>query len=364
MNFQNITKQFWLTVSALLMLASCVCAQAPATPGTPLSASAEAGDQKLGSILLFNFFSSTQSEAPEETEFGLTNTNETQAVNLRLFLINGVSGAVTNRLISLAAGQTTSILASQVAPSIRGYAVAVAVNSNTGCPISFNFLRGSALIKLSSGHSAKLNAEAYAALYSGTLASCNIESTTARLNFNGKDYNLISRTVSVPNLASRSDGYNSILVLNRLNGNLSTGLPAIGIVSGLMFDDSENTLIFSSLSTACQISRTVDNNFPRLSPRYETFVPAGRAGWLTAFATNGTGLTGAILNFNPNISSQSSAFSGGQNLSKVTLNANGDFLEMPVLPIRGGFTEEPASPEPEVKTSLPRRKQDHLQQRR
>ena len=321
-------------IGALLALTTiCLAQGAPATPGTVFPASSESSDQKLGSILVFNFFTSGVGTggAIEETELSLTNTNESQAVSVRLFSINGATGAVTNRLVSLNGGQTTSLFASQIAARVRGYAVAVAVDANTGCPASYNFLRGSAFVRLGSGHSSKLGAEAYAALYTGVLAGCGTNSTTARLSFDGASYNRVSRTLSVSYIPSRNDGNDTFLVVNRLNGNLGSGMPAIGIINGLFFDDSENRLIFPLLKMSCQLTNSIINTFPRLTPRLETYIPAGRSGWTSFYATNGTGITGAVINFNANASSSSQAFSGGQNLHKLTINANGDFLDMPVI---------------------------------
>lgn len=330
-------------IGTLLALAAVCWAQgAPATPGTVIPVSSEASDQKLGSILVFNFFTSGVSTGGgiEETELSLTNTSESQAVRVRLFTINGATGAVTNRLLSLNGGQTTSLLASQIATGVRGYAVAVAVDANTGCPLSFNFLRGSAFVRLASGHSSKLGAEAYAALYTGLLAGCGASSSTARLDFDGASYNRVSRVLSVSHLPSRADGNDTLLVVNRLNGNLGSGMAAIGIINGLLFEDSENVLIYPLLRSSCQLIGNFSNNFPRVAPRFETYIPAGRSGWTSFYATNGTGITGAVINFNANAFSSSQAFSGGQNLYKLTLNANGDFLDMPVVR-PSGLADEP-----------------------
>jgi hypothetical protein len=320
-------------IGALLTLASvCLAQGSPATPGTAVPANSEASDQRLGSILVFNFFTSSASTgAIEDTELNLTNTNESQAVSVRLFTINGATGAVTNRALILNGGQTNSLLASQIAPGLRGYVVAVAIDANTGCPVSFNFLRGSAFIRVGTGHSSKLGAEAYAALYSGVLTGCGGSSTTARLNFDGASYNRISRTLSVSYIPSRADGNDTFLVVNRLNGSLVSGMPGIGIINGLLFDDAENVLIYPLLRFSCQMTGSFSNAFPRLTPRIETYIPAGRSGWTSFYATNGTGITGAVINLNVNSMASANAFSGGQNLYKVTLNANGDFLDMPVI---------------------------------
>ena len=81
----------------------------------------------------------------------------------------------------------------------------------------------------------------------------------------------------------------------------------------------------------CQFRSSVTNNFPRITPRFETFVPAGRSGWLKLNATNDQGILGAAINFNPNAGSSADAFNQGHNLHKLTLTSAASFT-IPVFP--------------------------------
>ncbi len=320
-----------------LMMAASLTAAFAQPPGSALAAASEASDQKVGSALAYSLFTSSANPIVEETEISVTNTNAAQAVAARFFFIDGGTGAVTQRLLTLNANQTTSLFASLIAPGIRGYVIAVAVDQATGCPVSFNFLRGSACLKLAAGHRTKLPAVALAALYTGVLGGCVAGSPSARLNFDGASYNRLPRVVATDNLPSNSDGNNSLLVVNRMSGSLLANVSPIGIVSGVVADDAENPFEFSLRALNCQLSGSLSNAFPRLTPRFEVVIPPGRSGWLSLFATGGAGLLGAIINFNPNSSSFAPAFNHGRNLHLVTL-APSSSLDIPVSPL------PPASP--------------------
>jgi len=319
-----------------LMMAVSLAMALAQPPGAPIAASSEASDQKPGSALVYNLFTSSVSNTnTEETEISVSNTNAAQAVGIRFFFINGSDGAVTQRLVTLNANQTAGLFASQVAPGVRGYVIAVAVNQATSCPVSFNFLRGSAHIKLPAGagiRQTKLPAVALAALYTGTLGGCAAGSPSARLNFDGASYNRLPRVLAADSLLSRADGNDALLVVNRMSGSLLTNVTPIGILSGIVFDDTENPFEFSTLRSNCQTSASLSNSFPRLVPRFDNVIFPGRSGWLNFFATGGAGLLGAVINFNPNAGASAPAFSHGRNLHLVTLAPNSS-LDIPVSPL-------------------------------
>src|SRR5262249_43517171 len=131
--------------------------------------------------------------------------------------------------------------ASDVDPGVTGYIVAVASDSFTGCPVSFNFLIGDEYVKFATGHFANLGAEAFAALFNGTIPGCDANSTTATLAFNGlaDGYNRAPRVLALENFASRADGNDTLLIINRLGGNLATGAAVIGALFGIVYDDAE-----------------------------------------------------------------------------------------------------------------------------
>src|SRR5262249_39674655 len=150
-------------------------------------------------------------------------------------------------------------------PGTTGYIVAVATNPVTGCPVSFNFLVGDEYVKLASGHAANLGAEAFSAI-AGGLPSCDANSTTAQLNFDGISYNRAPRVLADDNIPSRADGNDTLLVLNRIGGNLATGAATPGTIFGILYDDTENALSFS-VNGSCQLRSSLSNAFPRTTPR-------------------------------------------------------------------------------------------------
>ena len=296
-------------------------------PGITISPSSELSDQKPGSVLLYNFFTS-----PVETEISVTNTNGSQATGVRFFFVNGATGAATQRLLTLNANQTTSLYASQIASGTRGYVLAVAVNAASGCPVSFNFLRGSAFTKLQTGHQSRLAAVAVAALYAGTLNGCAAGVVSAQLSFDGFSYNRLPRTVALDSLLSRADGNDTLLIVNRLSGSLLPSVAPIGVAAGLIVDDAESPYEFSSAINNCQLLSSLSDNFPRTTPRLSQIIPQGRSGWLSLFATNGASLSGAMINYNANVNAQAGAFSHGHNLHTLTL-ATSTTLDIPVAPL-------------------------------
>lgn len=140
-------------------------------PGLQFPAGSETSDQKPGSILFYNYItSSAASPITQNTQISLTNTSTT-AVTVRLIFVDGTTGVNLNAFISLAPLQTAQFLASDIVPGMTGYLMAVAVNSSTLCPINFNNLIGDALIKRATGHRAGLSAIAIAAI-AATPATC------------------------------------------------------------------------------------------------------------------------------------------------------------------------------------------------
>ncbi|MFN0107734.1 MAG: hypothetical protein ACKVZH_02690, partial [Blastocatellia bacterium] len=74
------------------------------------------------------------------------------------------------------------------------------------------------------------------------------------------------------------------------------------------------------------------NNFPRTTPRFETFIPAGRTGWAKVFNQTGAiGITGSAINFNANAASSAGAFNQGHNLHKLRLTNQAAYT-IPVFP--------------------------------
>ena len=313
-----------------LAFSVCDVVDCPAAgPGGLIPAAAEAGDQKAGSVLIYNVYTSgATSGNTQNTRINLTNTHPQLPAFVHLFFVaEGCS--IADSYVCLTANQTASFLASDLDPGTTGYLVAVAVNQ-IGCPTNFNYLIGDEYVKFTSGHAANLSAESFSALPGG-LPACDGNSVTATLNFDGVSYNRLPAVLALDSVGSRADGNDTLVILNRIGGNLGIGASTLGTLFGVMYDDAENALSFN-IAGSCQLRNSLSNNFPRTTPRFETFIPAGRTGWLKLFSQTGTvGITGAAINFNANAGASAGAFNQGHNLHGLTLNATNSYV-IPVFP--------------------------------
>ena len=305
-----------LALFALVVMSSFALAADPGLPYPPFS---EASDQKAGSVLFYNVYTSgATSGNTQNTRINITNTNSAVGGNAFVHLYFVAEGcSIADSYICLTPNQTASFLASDVDPGITGYIVAVAVDGVFGCPIGFNYLIGDEYVKFTTGHAANLGAVAFSRV--GGEVVCNGASVTAAINFNGIDYNCSPAVVALDNVGSRADGNDTLVILNRVGGNLGIGANTLGTVFGLLYDDAENVLSFS-VTGSCQLRNSLSNNFPRTTPRFETFIPAGRTGWVKFYNQTGAiGILGAAINVNANAGSSAGAFNGGHNLHHLTL---------------------------------------------
>ena len=313
-----------------LTVSACTTVTCPASgPGGIFPATSEASDQTTGSVLIYNVFTSgATSGNTQNTRINITNTHPQLPAFVHLFFVaEGCS--IADSYVCLTANQTASFLASDLDPGTTGYLVAVAVNS-IGCPTSFNYLIGDEYVKFTSGHAANLGAEAFSAL-AGGLPACDGNSVTAQLNFDGVSYNRMPALLALDSVGSRADGNDTLLIVNRIGGNLGIGASTLGTLFGLMYDDAENALSFN-IAGSCQLRNSISNNFPRTTPRFETFIPAGRTGWLKVFNQTGAiGITGAAINFNANAGASAGAFTQGHNLHVLTLTNTASYI-IPIFP--------------------------------
>ena len=287
----------------------------------------------VGSVLVYNFYSS-QIINPnvENTRISITNTEASRTAYVHLFFIDGSNCSVADSFICLTPNQTASFLASDIDPGVSGYIVAVAVDRETGCPTSFNYLIGSEYIKLASGHAANLKAESFSALYDGTMAGCDVNSSMAVLNFNGLpgNYSPAPRTLALDYLPSPADGNSTLLILNSFGGNLASSASLMGDLFGLLYDDLENPYSFV-FSGRCQFREKISNSFPRTTPRPFSVMPPGRSGWIRLLTVEDRAILGAAINFNPMAAASVGAFNQGHNLHKLAFTTAAS-LTIPVLP--------------------------------
>ncbi len=283
-------------------------------PGEPIDAGSQlvSGDDKPGSILIFPFYISDPTSGNlQNTRISITNIEPNRPAFLHLFFVDGTSCSVADNFLCLTPNQTTSFLLSDFDPGISGYIIAVAVDDK-GLPIKFNYLIGDEYIKTSTGHSANLGAEAIAAI---TLPEYNPASGQAVIKLDGIEYSQLGRVVAADSIPSIADGNSTLLILDRIGGDLSFSGLLIGSVFGLLYDDIERSFSFSFNQSACQFRSVLSASFPRSLPRFPEVVQAGRSGWMKLWMQNDGVLVGATINNN----SLSVGYRGGHNLHKVTL---------------------------------------------
>lgn len=291
----------------------------PPNPGTP--------GIDPGSVLIFPVYTSDPTNPNREnTKICLTNTDQIKPTYVHLFFVDGTTCAVSDSFICLTQNQTACFMTSDVDPGTMGYLVAVATDDQ-GCPTNFNRLIGDEYVKFASGHFGNLSAESFPALQN---PACDPNSATATLPLDGVTYQRPGRTLAASSILSRADGNTTLLVIDRVGGNLSTNAGTVGNLFGVLYDDTENPFSFSIASSSCQIKQTISDNFPRTTPRFTQVIAAGRTGWMKFAAQAEIGIIGAIFNFNPNANAATGAFNGGRGLHKLTLGQ--DTFTIPVFP--------------------------------
>jgi hypothetical protein len=309
---------------ALLLLSTAAFA---ADPGAPFPATSEASDQKAGSLLFYNVYTSSATNSnTTNTKVNITNSDDSRPAFVHLFFVDGSTCTVADSYICLTANQTASFLASDVDPGISGYIVAVATDFN-GLPTVHNRLIGDEYVKFATGHSANLGAIAFAKISQEVLT--NEEGTLAVLALNGVVYNRAARVLALDSIASRADGNDTLLILNRVGGNLATSAATLGPLFGILYDDAETAYSFT-FSGGCQFRGSISNTFPRTAPRVDSILTTGRTGWIKIYSQNPIGILGAAINLNANAGSKDSAFNGGHNLHHLTLT--NETLIIPIFP--------------------------------
>jgi hypothetical protein len=291
--------------------------------------SSPVSDNTLGSVLFYPVYTSNAS-SPEtsDTRISITNADQQLSVNVHLFFIDGATCNVADNYICLTENQTATFLASEFDPGTTGFLIAIATN-NVGCPTSFNALMGDVYVKFSSGHKANLAADAVMALNIPTL--CDETSFMAQLNFNGVNYARLGRVLALSTIPDRASGNDTMLILNRIGGNLVVASATLGPIFGIAYNDVESPFGFNFNPNRCQIVNSISNDFPRTAPRIEQIIPAGRSGWIRLWTTDDTAIFGAMINFNPNSGVDPGAYTQGHNLHKLTLTSIGS-LTIPLIP--------------------------------
>jgi hypothetical protein len=244
--------------------------------------------------------------------------------------------SVADRFMCLTANQTSTFNAYDEDPGIQGYLIAVAVDGVNGCPMSFNFLIGDEFIKNNGTHQANLGAEAFAALYEGVHPECQdvvALPVTLTLRFNGPgllgQYNQGGKVLAIASIPSFLDSNDTRLIVVRVGGDLVSGPRTIGNIFGLLYNDAEDGFSYNIVA-GCQVFQRLSNDFPRTVPRFTEIIPQNQTGWTKFWTLETRAIIGAVLNYNPNAGTSSSAFTGGHTLHKLTLAS--DTATMPIFP--------------------------------
>lgn len=316
-------------IAHILFTAIVLCAMnlmVIAQPGTPLPATSAMSDQKPGSVLFFPYYSShIVWPQQENTQINLTNTHTSQTVYVHMFFVDSGTCQSADSFVCLTANQTFTFVVSDYDPGITGYLLAVAVDKTTGLPIQFNFLTGDYYLKLLSGHSANLGAEAFSALKAAP-SLMNPDGSTADVKFDDVNYNAAPRVLMLNNIPSRLDGNDTLLVLARLGGNLAGGEGGfIGGILGQTFDDTEKGYSFTLSGGRCIFRTSLTDNSPRMVPRFTSIIRSGRTGWMKLWPTGDFPVIGMMINLNPGSGSSIRAFSGGHNLHVLANTTTGVF---------------------------------------
>ncbi|MCI0336331.1 MAG: hypothetical protein L0226_02050 [Acidobacteria bacterium] len=321
---------------ALVLMSATALA---ADPGADTNVQSDISDQKAGSILVYNLYSSAAAPTPtHNTRINITNTNTTNSVIVHLFFVAD-NCTVADFKLPLTENQTFSFVVSEFDPGFNGYIIAIATDS-FGVPISFNFLIGDEYVKLPTGHSANLGAEAVAALFPfgeyppGIGSQDPTQAVLASLVFDSdQNYNKFPAVLAADNVPSRGDGNVTILVINRLEGNLADLMASVPRLFALVFDDAETAYSTNFVPGGCQRRIELNDTEPRTVPRFTQIIPQGRDGWIKFYSTTGNvPLLGAQLNFNPNVAQRGDVFNGGHNLHKLRLTGIATVITMPVFP--------------------------------
>ena len=322
-----------ITAATLILITLFAVSTNAADPGLSLPASSDASDNKTGSLLIYNYYNSDSSNATvRNSTLSITNTNPTRNVVVHFFFISSLC-SVADFKARLTQNQTYAFEVSDIDPDISGHIMVVAENSD-GLPISHNALIGDIYLRDES-KSVNLSAMAFTADWGviGTpIPSSSSASHQVSIEFSGAagGYNKLPAAVALSNLPSRATGDRTMLILNSVGGDYSTSAgDGSRAIFGILYDDAERSASFS-LTFNCQYARIIEDNAPRTVPRFSTFVPAGRTGWMRLYVQDGTkGLMGAMIVWNI---AQGGSRQGAHNLHHLTLTTSSTGATLPVFP--------------------------------
>jgi hypothetical protein len=280
-----------------------------------VSAAKALGDQKPGSLLFFNRFTSSASNSlRENTLLSLTNTNLSASTFVRLFLVSNATCEINELTLCLAAQQTTSVYLSDVDPGTTGYIIAIATDG-AGRPNYFNWLIGQAVVKqptAAGSATAILGAYTVTKRREGVVAADG--NNDAEMIFDDVNYDRLPAQLAFDSVPSQQNGANSTqLSIFRPAPNLSGGtVNAIIQITGAG-RDSQNQVVTSTGSVGLNCFAQPNASSLRLSPiNINTLLPAGTTAWFTASTDDLQPLLGVLINtgeFNGGIAARALSYS-------------------------------------------------------
>ncbi len=331
-----------LILSSSVLVATALLFLTTTHAQVPASASA----LRPGSLLFYNISTSdVGSPNLQNTRLNITNTAAVPVI-VHWFLIENQSCQVADLFTCLTGFQTMSFFASDYDPGVTGFVVAVAVNEQ-GLPRDFNFLIGSEYVKFLSGHEANLLAEPmtifnHARSYEAVGGS---GSSQVDLIFDDEGYEKLPSELALNNIPSVLDQNQTMLIINRIGGDLGDQVANIGALNGLLYNEAERGFSFILRPSGCQLIQTLSDSSLRTAPAFTRVIPMGASGWMRLFTTDkvdntpqGTAsdpraILGAMLNFNT-LGPNSKGFTQGHNLHRL-IKAPVTKLRMPVI-VPGG----------------------------
>ena len=288
-------------------------------------------DEKPGSLLIYNIYTS-KNESPDSqnTRLNITNVG-VGSVNVHWFFVDSTECSVADAFTCLTANQTLSFFALDYDPGVTGYIIALATDDE-GYPRDFNHLIGSESVKFSSGHQANLSAEAVGVVTHPIkyYPVANTGFTQVDIAFDDNSYDRLPFELALENIPSRLDANETMLIVNRIGGDLSNKLGNVGTLTGLLFNDVEKGFSFSIRTTGCQLREVLTDAFPRTAPPFSKVVPAGRTGWMwirpvetddnspLGGTSDRRALLGSMIGYNRNAKTSDRAFNQGHNLHKLS----------------------------------------------
>jgi hypothetical protein len=275
------------------------------------------------------YTSNPAAPAQQNTRFSITNTNQNASAFVHLFFVDGTTCSIADSIVCLTPNQTMTSFAAELDPGVTGYLIAVPIDSN-GCPISFNHQIGDAYVKFESGHFGNYGAEQISAA-AEEAATCNANSVTALLEFDGIHYGRIPRVLAIDSILSPGDNNSTLIFIDRFGGDLQVGAARIGNLFGVLFGDQEDAHSWGFASNLCQFRGVLSDSIPRTVPRFQNVIPAGTTGWMKFWGGENVGLFGTTFTFNSQSNVAAGAFGGARNMHKLRFNERVT-LTMPVFP--------------------------------